>query len=45
MSDKSIEWLKQSIEKGFHNWDLIKRDPDLASIRNTAFINELIKNH
>ncbi len=45
MSDKSIEWLKQSIEKGFHNWDLIKKDPDLASIRNTAFINELIKNH
>ena len=45
MSDKSIEYLKQSIEKGFHNWELIKRDPDLASIRNTASINELIKNH
>jgi tetratricopeptide (TPR) repeat protein len=45
MSDKSIEWLKQSIEKGFHDWDLIKRDPDLASIRNTTFINELIKTH
>jgi tetratricopeptide (TPR) repeat protein len=45
MSDKSIEWLKQSIDKGFHDWELIKRDPDLASIRNTAFINELIKNH
>jgi fucose 4-O-acetylase-like acetyltransferase len=45
MTDKSIEWLKLSIEKGFHNWDLIKKDPDLASIRKTAFINELIKNH
>ncbi len=45
MSDKSIEYLKQSIDKGFHDWELIKRDPDLASIRNTAFINELIKNH
>jgi tetratricopeptide (TPR) repeat protein len=45
MSDKSIEWLKQSIEKGFNNWGLIKKDTDLANIRNTAFINELIKNH
>ena len=24
---------------------LIKNDPDLGSIRNTAFINDLIKNH
>jgi protein O-mannosyl-transferase len=45
MRDKSIECLKQSIEKGFHNWELIKRDPDLANIRNTAFINELMNNH
>ena len=43
--DEAIAWLKQSIEKGFHSWDLIKKDPDLDNIRNTAFINELIKNH
>jgi tetratricopeptide (TPR) repeat protein len=43
MTDESIEWLKQSIGKGFNNWVLIKKDPDLANIRNTAFINELIK--
>jgi tetratricopeptide (TPR) repeat protein len=43
--DESMKWLKLSIEKGFHDWELIKRDPDLASMRNTAFINELIKNH
>lgn len=42
---ESIVWLKHSIEKGFHNWDLIKKDPDLANIRNTSFVNELIKNH
>ena len=41
----SISWLKQSIEKGFHNWELIKSDSDLANIRNTAFVHELIKNH
>jgi len=45
MTDKAIEWLKLSIKKGFHNWDLIKYDPHLDNIRNTAFINELIKNH
>ncbi len=45
MIDKSIEWLKFSIEKGFHNWGLIKSDSDLANIRNTAFVHELIKNH
>ncbi|MGD0820762.1 MAG: tetratricopeptide repeat protein [Desulfomonilia bacterium] len=45
MTDKSIEWLKQSIEKGFNNWGLIKRDPDLANIRNTSYFIELIKNH
>ena len=45
MNDKAIGWLKLSIERGFHNWELIKSDPDLANIRDTAFINELIKNH
>jgi len=45
MSNQSIVWLKQSIEKGFHNWDLIRNDPNLDNIRSTAFINELIKKH
>jgi protein O-mannosyl-transferase len=44
-TDESIAWLKQSIEKGFHNWDLIKKDPDLSNIRNTTFATNLIKNH
>ncbi len=45
MTDKAIEWLKLSIERGFNNWELIKNDPDLANIRDSAYINELIKNH
>ena len=45
MIDKSIDWMKQAIKKGFHDWDLIKNDPDLANIRNTAYLNELIKIH
>ena len=45
MTDKAIEWLKLSVEKEFHNWELIKSDPDLANIRNTPYLTELIKNH
>jgi tetratricopeptide (TPR) repeat protein len=43
--DKSVAWLKRSIEKGFNNWDLIKTDPDLVNIRKTSFIEELINSH
>lgn len=43
--DESIIWLKQALEDGFHNWDLLKNDPDLTNIRNTSYLNELIKNH
>ena len=42
MPDESIRWLKQSIDKGFHNWDLIKKDPDLENIRKTAFVRHLM---
>jgi Flp pilus assembly protein TadD len=45
MADESIDWLKQSVGKGFHDWDLLKNDPDLANIRGTAFMKNLIKNH
>ena len=45
MTKESIGWLNQAIKKGFNNWDLLKKDPNLANIRNTAFINELLKNH
>ena len=45
MTDESIKWLKQSVGKGFHDWDLLKNDPDLANIRGTAFISNLLKNH
>ena len=44
MADESIVWLKRSIDKGFHDWDLLKKDPDLANIRNTGFVNGLMKN-
>jgi tetratricopeptide (TPR) repeat protein len=44
-SDEAVAWLKQAVKKGFNKWDLIRRDPDLANIRHTAFVNEMMKNH
>jgi hypothetical protein len=43
--DESIIWLKQAIEKGFHDYVLIRKDPDLANIRNTTFVHELLQKH
>ena len=42
--DESVNNLQQAVRKGFHNWELIKKDPDLANIRNTFYVNELMKN-
>lgn len=39
--DNSVDWLKKAIENGFNNYDLIKKDPDLANIRNTSYIDGL----
>jgi tetratricopeptide (TPR) repeat protein len=42
-TDESIAWLKKSIEKGFHNWKLLKTDSDLDRIRDTDFYQQLLK--
>ena len=43
--EESIVWLKKAIERGYQNWELIKTDNNLANIRETAFFQNLIKNH
>jgi hypothetical protein len=43
--DESIEWLKKAIDKGYTNWENIKRDGDLDNIRDTSAYSELIKDH
>ena len=45
MQAESIEWLKRAIDKGFNKWELIKKEPYLENIRNTAYVKELINNH
>jgi tetratricopeptide (TPR) repeat protein len=43
--DESIEWLKKAIDKGYANWENIKRDGDLDNIRDTIAYKELVKDH
>jgi hypothetical protein len=43
--DKSIKWLKKAIDKGYANWENIKKDGDLDNIRDDKAYKELIKNH
>ena len=40
--DDAVHWLKKAINKGFNNWDLIEKDPDLKNIKGTKFYNELV---
>jgi tetratricopeptide (TPR) repeat protein len=41
--EDAIKWLGLAVEKGFSNWELIMKDPDLAGIRNTPFVMDLMK--
>jgi len=45
MAEESIRWLKQSLEKGFHKWELIEKDPDLENIRGTTLFNTFINEY
>jgi len=40
--DDALKWLKKAVDKGFRDWDLLKKDPDLASIRDTAYYLSLV---
>ena len=43
--DESIEWLKKAIDKGYANWENLKKDADLDNIRDDKAYMELIKDH
>ncbi len=42
VADDATRWLRQAIEKGFKDMDLIRKDPDLENIRNTAYYSSLM---
>jgi tetratricopeptide (TPR) repeat protein len=43
--EHAVEWLRRAVEKGYDKWDKIKTDPDLENIRDSAYYQEIIKNH
>jgi len=43
--DESIAYLKKAIDKGYANWERIKRDSDLGNIRDSSAYKELIQGH
>jgi len=44
-SAEAIKWLGAAIEKGYSNWEQIKSDPDLQSIRNSDFYKQIQKKY
>jgi len=39
---ESVEWIRLAIEKGFDDWNLIRKDPDLDNIRITEYYREVV---
>jgi tetratricopeptide (TPR) repeat protein len=40
--DEATAWLDMAVKKGFHNWELLKKDPDLYNIRGTGYYKGLV---
>jgi tetratricopeptide (TPR) repeat protein len=36
-------YLLQALEKGFQDWNLIRKDPDLANLRRSPLMNDIVK--
>ncbi len=43
MVNEAVSWLGKAVQMGFSNYDLIMIDPDLASIRDTKLMNDILK--
>jgi len=42
-ASESLAWLERAIRKGFDDWPLLKRDPDLAAVRGTEAYRVLVR--
>jgi len=40
--EKSLDFLKRAIEKGYDNWEHIRNDRDLENVRGTSGYKELV---
>ncbi|MFZ2634563.1 MAG: tetratricopeptide repeat protein [Desulfosalsimonadaceae bacterium] len=43
-TSSALEWLKKALDKGYENWNQIRADEDLKSIRDTQGFKRLIEN-
>jgi hypothetical protein len=43
--NESVEWLQKAIDKGYANWENIKKDSDLDNIRESPAYKKLIQGH
>ena len=43
MVNEAVSWLGKAVQMGFSNYDLIMTDPDLANIRDTKLMNNILK--
>ena len=41
--NESVHWLKEAINRGFKNCDLLKTDRDLENIRGSLYYKELMR--
>jgi tetratricopeptide (TPR) repeat protein len=42
---ESRDFMNKAIEKGFSDWDLLKKDHDLDNLRYSSYFGNLIENH
>jgi tetratricopeptide (TPR) repeat protein len=43
--NESVEWLQKAVDKGYANWENIKKDSDLDNIRESSAYKKLIQGH
>jgi tetratricopeptide (TPR) repeat protein len=39
--EEAINWLEKAVNAGFNNWEVLKHDPDLNTIRHTEYYKKL----
>jgi tetratricopeptide (TPR) repeat protein len=42
-TDQAVEYLRKAVDRGFSRWDLLRTDPDLATVRDTPYVAGLLK--
>ena len=41
--EDAVVWLKKAIKRGYKNWNVIKTDRDLDTIRGSSYYKDLIR--